>query len=294
MSEKRADPHAKAPVQLTQDEIRVLKECRVNSLYYRGIPLGLASALIAKASLDTGYFPFLKKWSRAVYFGVFGMGMVTGIASYKDTCFKKIMALENSSLKEQFVKFQRDRGMFPNQQSEFAPVEDTPLLTNNEAHLQPLSLQTSTKNEFDSPLLNRMQEGKSWEQIRKNSSTANQPQQTQDRPSAGLTYEELRKRNRPSGVTNNRIANQEDTSEEPEDRTKKPLDIESYTPMTFTEDKSSRALNFSADNDSRMTSFRSDHFEPDKLTDSESTKRAARAKSFTRPARKNEYGDEIQ
>lgn len=293
MAEKRADPHARAPVQLTQDEIRVLKECRVNSLYYRGIPLGLVSALVAKGALDTGYFPFLKKWSRAVYFGVFSLGMFTGIASYKDTCFKKIMALENSSLKEQFVKFQRERGMFPNQQSEFAPVDETPLPTDNDQQQQqqPLTLQTP-KDEFESPLLNRMQEGKSWDQIRKNSSI-NQQQQDRSASSGGLTYEDLRKRNR-TGFTNNRTEDPQGNREEPVEQNK-PLDIESYTPITFAEDKSSsRALNFSADNDSRMTSFRSDNYEPDKQTESETTKRY-RGKNFpSRPVRKNEYGDEIQ
>ena len=42
-----------------------------------------------------------------IILGVFGLGFFTGVLSYKEICFRKIMALEKSTLKDQFLEFQK-------------------------------------------------------------------------------------------------------------------------------------------------------------------------------------------
>lgn len=270
----RRDPHARSSVQLTHEEIQVLKDCRVNSLYYRGIPLGLLSCFVAKTGMDTGYFPFLKRWSRVVYVGVFGLGLFTGIASYKDTCFRKIMALENSALKEQFLQYQRERGV-AEPASEFSPVGDE-----KQEPVETLNFENEAKDEFQSPLMKRMQERSHWDEIRQQ----RQRQQNTSEKRSGLNYEDLRNRNR-GGIKNQQSIEEERN----EDSSSNQINLETYTPLSFSEDKSSKALDFSNDSNDQISLYRSD----DAPEYQEKTTLSKRRRNFPQRGRKNEYGDEM-
>ncbi|XP_057313489.1 OCIA domain-containing protein 1-like isoform X2 [Hydractinia symbiolongicarpus] len=264
------DPHARAPVKLTQEEIQVLKECRVNSLYYRGIPAGIFSVIVARGAVKSGYFPRLQRWSGAFYAGMFGLGMFSGVASYRDECFRKIMSLENSVLAEQFRNFQREHGL---------PVNQSPKSEFTEASQHSEISDTTSTSDVDSLLMKRMQDQGKWAELRQASRQSHIPTKSSEK---GLSYEELRLRNRSKrqGETENHVL----------DKTRA-MDFESFTSSNFNDNKS--ALDFSKDDEIKTSLFTPDtnsSYENKKPpVDSKQRKTYAQA---TR--RKNAYGDEIE
>eukprot|EP00112_Aurelia_sp_Birch-Aquarium-sp1_P011253 Seg2366.7 transcript_id=Seg2366.7/GoldUCD/mRNA.D3Y31 product="OCIA domain-containing protein 1" protein_id=Seg2366.7/GoldUCD/D3Y31 len=99
-------------LELSEQEMVALRECRMHSLYLRGFPLGMLSA-IATRYLGHHFFPVIKRWAGFSYTGAFTVGLIFGVTSYKDQCFKKIMSLEDSRLAEQVRKFQRKAAGLP-------------------------------------------------------------------------------------------------------------------------------------------------------------------------------------
>ncbi|EDV28597.1 OCIA domain-containing protein 1 [Trichoplax sp. H2] len=81
---------------LTPQEEAVLRECRSHSLYYRGIPLGIISVVITRRAAASS--PHIHRWRAFYYVGIFGLSLLTGIASYRRQCMAKILQLENSPL----------------------------------------------------------------------------------------------------------------------------------------------------------------------------------------------------
>lgn len=98
--------------QLTEEERKVLRECRMNS-FMRGIPAGLLAALLTRFAIrtGTGNFPHLASWSRFYYAASFTGGLLFGVASYRKTCLEKIMKLENSVLADQVREYFRRAGI---------------------------------------------------------------------------------------------------------------------------------------------------------------------------------------
>ncbi|XP_046853570.1 OCIA domain-containing protein 1-like [Xenia sp. Carnegie-2017] len=97
-------------LQLTEEERKVLRECRVNSMF-RGVPTGIFSAFLTSFAVRSGRFPHLAKWSRFYYGVTFTGGLLFGVASYRRTCLEKIMSLENSVLAEQVNEYLRRSGV---------------------------------------------------------------------------------------------------------------------------------------------------------------------------------------
>ncbi|CAB3229262.1 unnamed protein product [Arctia plantaginis] len=104
----------------TEDEIRVFKECKRESLLYRALPLAAIFGAITYAAVAKGYltpnkrFGAIPKMTLAAILG-YGIGKI----SYRKTCMKKMMALPNSNI-GQFLKNRREncgpccfRGGFP-------------------------------------------------------------------------------------------------------------------------------------------------------------------------------------
>lgn len=90
-----------APVQLTEEEKAVLLECRRKSVA-RGLPLGVASVVVLRWLVAQGRTPLhVQRWPFLYYSGAFLGSFMIGVASYRKTCFEKIMALENSFLASQ-------------------------------------------------------------------------------------------------------------------------------------------------------------------------------------------------
>eukprot|EP00731_Ephydatia_muelleri_P030602 Em0022g116a len=97
-SGRRGQP---TPFTLTEEEKSVLLECRRNSIA-RGIPLGIATVIALRFFIRSGMAPFhVQRWSSFYYTGGFLLSFMAGVGSYREKCFQKIMALENSTLKQQ-------------------------------------------------------------------------------------------------------------------------------------------------------------------------------------------------
>ena len=91
------------PFTLTEEEKSVLLECRRNSIA-RGIPLGIATVIAVRFFIRSGMAPFhVQRWSLFYYTGGFLLSFMAGVGSYREKCFQKIMALENSTLKQQVI-----------------------------------------------------------------------------------------------------------------------------------------------------------------------------------------------
>eukprot|EP00794_Sanderia_malayensis_P007420 gene7420-8240_t len=88
---KSNSPDECPEIRLTPQEMAVLRECRTNSLYLRGLPLGIFSVVATRYLAHTA----------------FSMGVVVGVSSYKDICFEKIMSLKDSRLADQVRSFQQ-------------------------------------------------------------------------------------------------------------------------------------------------------------------------------------------
>ncbi|XP_001639139.2 OCIA domain-containing protein 1 [Nematostella vectensis] len=99
------------PLELTDEERAVLRECRVNSLYFRGIPLGTVSVLLTREIIKWGYLPKAKRFAGLYYSGMFAVGLFAGIGSYRKACMDKIMRLENSNLANQVREFYKKAGI---------------------------------------------------------------------------------------------------------------------------------------------------------------------------------------
>ncbi|MCL4135264.1 UNVERIFIED_CONTAM: hypothetical protein GTU68_011635, partial [Idotea baltica] len=90
---------------LSQDEIRVLRECNTESFYYRCVPLSTLFSGLAYIGMKNGYlqksvnYGYIPKMIAAAFLGFFG-----GKISYQRACEEKIMRLPNSNLAEAFRK----------------------------------------------------------------------------------------------------------------------------------------------------------------------------------------------
>lgn len=89
-------------LQLTQDELRILKECQYNSVVLRGLPLGGVTATTFYYLMKSGTIK--KNRFSLVISGV--TGFLLGTMSYRQICVEKLLALPNSSLKERIMTAQ--------------------------------------------------------------------------------------------------------------------------------------------------------------------------------------------
>ncbi|CAB4019424.1 OCIA domain-containing 1 [Paramuricea clavata] len=97
-------------LELTEEERKVLRECRINSMI-RGVPAGILSAILTSFAVRSGRFPHLTYWSRFYYGVSFTGGLLFGVASYRKSCLEKIMQLENSVLADQVREYYRRSGI---------------------------------------------------------------------------------------------------------------------------------------------------------------------------------------
>lgn len=92
MSRSPSDPGQPQlpPVQLDQDETRILAECERESLIYRSIPLGLIAFFATQYGMTRNIITPKAKWLKlgASLFS----GYIIGKVSYAPTCRKKILS----------------------------------------------------------------------------------------------------------------------------------------------------------------------------------------------------------
>lgn len=94
-------------LQFSPEELKVLKECDVESLLQRSIPLGVGFGVGTWYAAQKG---FIKSGSGAKIFGACLVGYFLGKLSYQQKCAEKIMRLPNSKLAEMLRR--RKKGEF--------------------------------------------------------------------------------------------------------------------------------------------------------------------------------------
>uniref|UniRef100_A0A1L8DCM4 OCIA domain-containing protein n=1 Tax=Nyssomyia neivai TaxID=330878 RepID=A0A1L8DCM4_9DIPT len=101
--------HPMANYHFSAEELRVLKECNIESFYQRSLPMGTALGLAAYFGVKGGYLKPNARWGAVpkVCLGVI-FGYFAGKFSYQTKCAEKLMKLPNSKLAE--VLKQRKRG----------------------------------------------------------------------------------------------------------------------------------------------------------------------------------------
>ncbi|XP_068134653.1 OCIA domain-containing protein 1 [Hyperolius riggenbachi] len=85
----------------SEEEARVLRECRTESFWSRSVPLSVGAMFATRALISRGYLTTSPKYGsipKIVFAGFFGY--MIGKASYINTCKEKLMALEGSRLAE--------------------------------------------------------------------------------------------------------------------------------------------------------------------------------------------------
>jgi len=243
--------------QLTDEEIKVLRECRTTSFYYRGVPGGILS-LIATRYLAHNHFPHLKKYSGLYYTGALTMGMIVGVVSYRQKCFEKIMALDNSRLADEVRKFQqRVTGQGGNIACELESDDDW-----SQKHSQsrtPLYQPRGSNQRPSAP-----------------SYRVNEDQDSEGSELQSTTYEELRKRHRES-----RMQGPKRLPKLRQPEAEDPVGGDSYDPDVSYDRRETYSPGSSWENSSPQTSYE------------EKTKSKIQPFPQDRP-RRNKYGDEME
>ncbi|XP_057335225.1 OCIA domain-containing protein 1 [Microplitis mediator] len=89
-------------IQLTKEEMAVLTECQHNSVFHRGLPLGVVAAGGFHYMMKTGIMK--KNIGTLIVSGL--SGFLIGTISYRSVCMEKLMALPHSTLKERILAAQ--------------------------------------------------------------------------------------------------------------------------------------------------------------------------------------------
>lgn len=133
-SESRFPPEQirRSQIQLSQDEIRLLRECNKESFYYRCLPFAIAGIAATFLGVKQGYLKAHPKWGPAGKMtGAAFVGWFVGKFSYRSICEEKFLKLENSAVGDAVRK---RRGYvsetFESEKSQKFPDEDLSLRDN--------------------------------------------------------------------------------------------------------------------------------------------------------------------
>ncbi|XP_013109892.1 OCIA domain-containing protein 1 [Stomoxys calcitrans] len=202
--EPQRPQHPLANYQFTADELRVFRECNTESFFQRSLPLGTTFGVAAFLGVKQGMLSPNVRYGAApkVVVGVI-VGYFLGKFSYQQKCAEKIMALPNSRLGEILRQRQQQRGggfLNPDQSigmgMTLGPFTPNANDVYSDEHLHPdskgnaLNLDTESRPQFaglddiyrpnlDSPVNTHIDADIPLEPLK-----------------PGMTYEELRKRNR--------------------------------------------------------------------------------------------------
>lgn len=108
---KSHNSHTQANYQFSSDELRVLRECDVESFVQRSVPLGTTFGLAAYMAVKNGYLKGSVRFGAVpkVAIGVI-VGYFMGKFSYQNQCAEKIMRLPDSKLAEMLRMRRRGGG----------------------------------------------------------------------------------------------------------------------------------------------------------------------------------------
>lgn len=113
-NERQPQQHPLANYQFSADELRVIRECDVESLLQRSLPIGTGFGLAAYYAVRHGYLKGSVKWGptpKTVVASI--IGYFIGKLSYQNKCAEKIMALPDSKLGE-MLRMKRRGGLYEN------------------------------------------------------------------------------------------------------------------------------------------------------------------------------------
>ncbi|XP_067003580.1 OCIA domain-containing protein 1 [Anabrus simplex] len=193
--QKRMSQTPQTPYRFNNDELRVLRQCNVESFYQRCLPLGTLLGLGAYFGVKSGYLRPSPRFgpSPKVFVGV-TLGYFIGKFSYQSKCAEKLMHLPNSPLGEMLRMRKKKGGGFQDTLSLDSGFSSLPSFSNMNSldtysDVAPIhdldldrpmneGLDDSFRPAFDTPVLE--------EEILPPSGT----------PTPPTTYEELRRKNR--------------------------------------------------------------------------------------------------
>ncbi|XP_065058056.1 uncharacterized protein LOC135685892 [Rhopilema esculentum] len=254
-------------LKLSDEELVVLRECRTNSLYLRGFPLGMLSA-IATRYLGHNFFPHIRNWAGFYYTGAFTMGVVLGVASYKDKCFEKIMSLDNSRLADQMRNYKKQYSPDENMTESESQGGSRPVRQRAAFGARPPSFQPGRNSDHRQGSTNDEQESLDNEE---------------DKGSKRMSYEELRRRHRDRQYQGPRRMPAASEQQANQDYSAK--DQDAYDP--------------DSSYDKRETYSAGSPWDPDtpKSSNDESEPRTSTQRPQSSPreyAKRNKYGDEME
>uniref|UniRef100_A0A1B0A9I3 OCIA domain-containing protein n=1 Tax=Glossina pallidipes TaxID=7398 RepID=A0A1B0A9I3_GLOPL len=194
--------HPLANYQFSSDELRILRECNLESFYQRSLPLGTALGLAAYFGVKQGYLTPNIRYGAVpkVMVGVL-LGYFVGKFSYQQRCAEKIMLLPNSRLGELLRQRQNQSGFSSLKTDSQLGVGMTlsPFASNagdiySDEHLQP----AGKGNALNLDMENRPTYAGLDDTYRPTLDSAAQidPDIPLEPVKPGMTYEELRQRNR--------------------------------------------------------------------------------------------------
>ncbi|XP_054636039.1 OCIA domain-containing protein 1-like [Dunckerocampus dactyliophorus] len=126
----------------TEEERKLLKECRQESLYYRELPFAVVSMAITQAFVSRGFLSASPRFGALPKVAFAGFcGYMAGRISYMKTCQEKFKKLENSPLAD---ALRGQRGLLP--QSPNSPQSELsdPNSQNFDTMFQPAEGKTQT------------------------------------------------------------------------------------------------------------------------------------------------------
>ncbi|XP_017469267.1 PREDICTED: OCIA domain-containing protein 1 [Rhagoletis zephyria] len=111
-STQQAQQHPLANYQFSSEELKVLRECNTESFFQRSLPLSTALGVGAYLAVKSGYLQPNFKYGAVpkVVVGVI-IGYFLGKFSYQQKCAEKLMRLPNSRLGELLKQRRKDGGV---------------------------------------------------------------------------------------------------------------------------------------------------------------------------------------
>ncbi|CAG0924759.1 unnamed protein product [Notodromas monacha] len=186
------DQELRERLELSQDELRVLQRCNVESFWYRSFPFAIGLSVLAHLGIQKGY------WQGSPRFGSTPkvllatlVGYIAGKFSYRDKCAEMIMELPNSRLAETLRRNQQNAGRPPIPNEELSvPV-----------YSEPTSEQIASRRARDGSVRDLDDYRKpdldlSSFQERPPEASMMKEEENQSKDVQGLSYDELRRRNR--------------------------------------------------------------------------------------------------
>lgn len=182
--------------QFSPEELAVLRQCEVESLIQRSVPLGTALGVATWVAIQKGYLKSSARFGNVPkVFGACVVGYFLGKLSYQQKCAEKLMRIPNSQLGEALRR--RKKGEFFESFSSEGGLSLAPFSSSTDVYTDE-SMKQKHRNSLDMDVDRPTNHGlddthrPSLDSPERNFDD-NLPLEP---PKSSVTYEELRKRNR--------------------------------------------------------------------------------------------------